>query len=305
MSVVLGGQRVEIPGVETICWLDDQLAVPKATDGRPRRAAVRSIVAHTVSGVRSHRLVPGPGKPSKAAEWYARYQAKSERVVSWHFTVDRDGTVAWSADPLAWTCWHANTVNDYSAGFEMLQDEDGTMYEATIRAAVAVILFLVRFEHPLMAVQAQMPWRDGRPDAGLLWRAGPEYATQCGRNLVGVYGHRNVWVWRSHQDAAGKHVRTVDSKGRSFPDTVRGFGDPNDYLFDALHARGFETFEMGGVGAYGAPLAVEPEDVRAWKVRQQLLGFTGKDLDGVPGPATRAALRRAGHPDGIYATLTV
>src|SRR4051794_21614737 len=127
MTIVLGSKQYEVPGVETRSYLDAPREIPRATDTNKRTTWIRSIVAHTVHGERGN-LVAG-GKPSKRAEWYAEYQASTGRNVSWDFTVDTDGTVVWSNDPLERVCWHAHTVNNYSIGFEMVQETDGTMYE--------------------------------------------------------------------------------------------------------------------------------------------------------------------------------
>jgi hypothetical protein len=270
MSIVLGGAQYEVPGVETVSYRDDPAAVPAATDGSPRTTWVRALVAHTVHGLRGD-LKPG-GKPSKRAEWYALYQANTARQVSWDFTVDTDGTVAWSNDPVARYTWHGNTVNAYTIGFELVQDADGTTYQATIDSAVRMIDFLTAF----FGIQRQTPWRAGKPYAGRIARA---QSGNNGRNLVGVYGHRNVWV------------RNGDGR----LEAVRKHGDPGDHLFLALAAAGYETLETElAVGA------VEAEDTRVWSVRQEALGFGGGDRDGVPGPRTRAALAAKGYAHGLW-----
>lgn len=265
MAIVLDGKPYDVPGVETISWLDDPKLVPQATDGRPRTTFARMIMAHTVHGKRGG-LMPG-GKPSNKAEWYARYQANSTRSVSWDFTVDTDGTVAWSNDPCRRYTWHGHTVNAYAIGFEMVQDPDGTMYAATIEAAVKVIDFLTRFEHPLIAIPRQTPYRNGKPYAGRITRCD---SGQNGRRFAGINGHRNVW--------------TKNSVG-SFS-AVRGPGDPNDHLFVALAAGGYETFDSEA-----------EEDIARWKARQQEVGATA---DGGYGPATRTKAKEKGYAHGQW-----
>jgi len=39
-----------------------------------------------------------------------------------------------------------------------------------------------------------------------------------------------------------------------------------------------------------------------WKQRQSILGLVG--VDGIPGPQTVAALKKAGHPDGIWRAIS-
>lgn len=70
----------------------------------------------------------------------------------------------------------------------------------------------------------------------------------------------------------------------------RGEGDPGNYLMDCLATIGYERFDLDA-----------GEDLKAWKARQEWLGFEPKDRDGIPGPATVAALRKAGYVDGLWA----
>ena len=288
MSIVLGGKRLEIPGVQTVSWLDDPKRVPQAK-GQKRTTFPRAVVAHTVHGKRCARLKPG-GKPSRQDEWYARFQTTATPPRSWDFTVDTDGSVAWSNDPAERYTWHAGHVNGYTVGFEMVQDQDGAMYEDTIVAAARVVCFLVR----ALGIQPQVFCRNGAPHAGRIPRLDPDAG---GRNLVGVYGHRNVFVWPTRLDpATGKRVA---DKARGVVAT-RGPGDPNDFLFEALVRCGFEAFDPLPPAGGG-----DPEDVRVWKGRQKvLLGFEDAKCDGVPGPATRAGLEAKGYRDGLFAQVT-
>jgi hypothetical protein len=89
-----------------------------------------------------------------------------------------------------------------------------------------------------------------------------------GHDCVGVFGHRD----------------NTDRRGR---------WDPGDYLFQLLAAHGFEQFD------YEAG-----EDIATWKARQLALNAQlgiKLTVDGIPGPATRAALVAAGYKNGIYA----
>jgi N-acetylmuramoyl-L-alanine amidase len=88
-----------------------------------------------------------------------------------------------------------------------------------------------------------------------------------GKLCVGVFGHR-------------------DNTER------RGRGDPGDEIFVRLAQAGAESFDHDA-----------GEDLEVWKARQAELNQRGAELaaDGVPGPATVAALRAAGRGDGIWA----
>ncbi len=88
-----------------------------------------------------------------------------------------------------------------------------------------------------------------------------------GHDVVGIVGHRD----------------NTEARGR---------WDPGDYLFQLLAAHGVEQFDFD-LG----------EDIATWKARQLSLNAQGAKLvvDGVPGPATRAALLAAGYKQGIWA----
>lgn len=209
MSFVFDGQRIETPGIESVCWLDDP-KVPRATDGRVRGVRPMCIVLHTVHG-RSGVLHEG-SKPSTRAEVYAKYQARTSREVSWHATVDVDGTVVQSADFGAWTCWHAPPTNPWSIGIEMVQDDDGGLYRAGIDACVALCTLLCgRFAIPRrVPVDAHgQPFRRVVP----AWQS--VAAGGKAERFGGVLGHRNVTQ-------------------------TRGAGDPGDHIFNALLAAGYE-----------------------------------------------------------------
>lgn len=83
----------------------------------------------------------------------------------------------------------------------------------------------------------------------------------AGKDVVGIYGHRDVT-------------------------NTRGFGDPGDYVFQFLKEAGYESFDFS-----------KNEDKEVWKERQIKLGLTP---DGIPGPQTVQALKRAGHISGMW-----
>jgi hypothetical protein len=91
--------------------------------------------------------------------------------------------------------------------------------------------------------------------------------TDGGKLCVGVFGHRD----------------NTEQRGR---------GDPGDEIFRRLAQLGAESFDHDA-----------EEDLAAWRARQTELNQGGAKLvaDGVPGPATVAALQAAGRGDGIWA----
>ena len=208
MTLVIDGQRVETPGMETISWLDDP-AVPRVKDGRRRvPQSARAIVIHTVHG-KLGPLSDGPSVPSARAERYARYQAGTAREVSWHLTVDTDGTIVQSADVAAWTCWHATSVNGWTIGIELVQESDGTVYRPQLAAVVALCDLLCA----RLGIERRVPARAGVPIVGVVPRL-----TGTDGPWSGVFGHRN----QTRQ---------------------RGPGDPGSAVFLALLAAGYAGVE--------------------------------------------------------------
>jgi hypothetical protein len=208
VSLVIDGQRVETPGLETISWLDDA-KVPRVKDGRRRvPQSARAIVVHTVHG-KLGRVADAPSAPSVRAERYARYQAGTAREVSWHITADTDGTIVQSADVAAWTCWHATAVNGWTIGIELVQESDGTVYRPQLAAVVALCDLLCA----RLGIERRVPARGGVPIVGVVPRL-----TGTDGPWSGVFGHRN----QTRQ---------------------RGPGDPGSAVFLALLAAGYAGVE--------------------------------------------------------------
>lgn len=205
MSLILDGVLLTLPGVETRCYADDP-AIPQATDGsRRRKADVAGVVIHTVTAHPYQPPVLPGSRPSEHAERLARYQANTARKVSWHYTVDTDGTVVQSADVASWTCWHATAVNGWTVGIEMVQEADGTLYRPQLAAVVALCDVLCAHLH----IDRRVPARNGVPIVGVVPRL-----TGHDGPWSGVFGHRH----QTHN---------------------RGPGDPGDYPFLALLAAGY------------------------------------------------------------------
>lgn len=257
MSIVLNGQLVPIFGVETLSWLDDP-RVPMTTDGFARRDWIRAIVLHTVHG-KLGSLRPGV-KVSSRAEAFAVYQANTSRDVSWDYTIDTDGTVIASNDPIKRACWHAGAVNAFTIGIELVQEENGDLYQGQLEAIVKFLDALTREladrGHP---IQRQVPVSaSGKPVRGVI----PRIADQLrSREVVGIYGHRNQT-------------------------SNRGPGDPGDFVFQALLDAGYKGFNLDA-----------GEDLTFWKTQQTRLGLS--PVDGVPGRGTAEKLLAEGHKHGL------
>jgi hypothetical protein len=152
----------------------------------------------------------------------------------------------------------------------MEQTGDGSQYEACVDATAKLIVFLCE----RLGLQKQTCWEPAgdRPYAGHIERLDPG---RDGLDVVGVLGHRNVWI------------RIKGKLG-----AARGFGDPNDYVFERLVTEHrFERFVFHGR---------DPSDLRTWRGRQKLLGFEDADVDGVPLTRTTARLRELGYERGLW-----
>ncbi len=271
--IVIGGKRIGF--ADSVSYLDDPRKVPRATDGSTHKPGhwVRAIVTHAVHG----DVVKPPRKGLFASLQdlvYAKYQANTERAVSWHATLDTDRSLAWSADPARWMCWHASQVNPFTMGIELTETPQREFTTEQLDTYVK----LMDVATLALGIQRQVfVDANGRPYRGMITRCLSEHG--AGRSVIGVYGHRNVWK----RTEAGKLV------------SYRGAGDPGDAPFDALIAAGYETFQVE-----------ENEDTRTWEGRQRDLNRAMKarwtargsidpepeylGLDGLPGARTRRAL---------------
>jgi N-acetylmuramoyl-L-alanine amidase len=252
--IVLNDKKIDYP--PSVSWIENPTWCPKATDFTPRHTWIRGIVVHTVNGVKGP-LKPGTKDTGRDFN-YARYFANTTRKVSCDYIMDCDGSIAVTNDPLKNFTWHAESVNPVTLGIEFVQDDkDGALYEGQIAAGVRFIAFLCE----QLGIQKQVPAIGGNPDPQVLTRL---KAPNDGHTLVGVYGHRNQT-------------------------TNRGFGDPGNWIFEALLRNGFEGFNFQ-----------KDEDLMVWKDRQKNAGIEEKDCDGIPGPFTRKKLEAQGYKNGIW-----
>lgn len=181
--------------------------VSRQRAARPAGTWVRGVTIHTTGGINPQPIRTGLGVGG-GAQANVDYWNRASRSASAHLLVDRDGTVAQTADLLAEQTWHATSVNPVTVGIEVVQGPDGSLYQGQIDTVVRLVNLLTR----KLGVQRQIP-ADYRGDPIERLHAGA-------RDFVGVFGHRD---------------QTSD----------RGRGDPGDAIMQALLAAGYEQYDLG------------------------------------------------------------
>lgn len=218
MSIILNKQKFNIPNVKTISWEDPEaqsLGLKEVSHKSKRSTWIRSIVCHTIHG-KLGNLLPGIGPDTSIDTANARFQVNTTNQVSWDFTCDMNGEWLIQNDPLLNYTWQATSVNGYTCGFELVQEQDGDLYEGQVAKAVEFIDFLTA----KLGIQRQIPWdmvNDCHPRGVIKRIAGVNH----GKDVVGVYSH-------SHQT------------------TNRGYGDCGPWLPIALKNAGYETYAFDG-----------------------------------------------------------
>lgn len=236
-------------------------------DYAPRRTPwVRQIIVHTTGGLWPQPVLPGAGKLGHAREiadmWRGADRGGGERVHSAaQLIVDFDGTVVCLCDLFRCAAYHAEASNAFSIGIEMCTRPDGSIYEATLKAAAKLIDALC---WPLFPIPRQMvrgPYR-GRPLSRMEDSINVNARRQFGGpDCVGVFGHRDNT-------------------------SERGRGDPGDAIFAELAALGFEAWDFEA-----------REDILVAKERQAVLNARGARLlvDGQVGARSLLAAENQGY----------
>lgn len=211
MTIVIGKQPEQIPGIDTVSWVDGNSKVKYVTDKNKRERKVRGVVMHTHEGVLG-TLLDGLGPNTTMDERLASYQTSTDRYVSWDYTLDKNGDLTCQNDPLEDYTWHGNGTNPVTVGVEMIQNTpSGDLYRDQILKMVTVLDYLTA----RLGIQRQIPWnkKDNKPVLKQLSRLA------LGTDFVGVYGHVNVT-------------------------SNKGPGDPGPWIFNALRDAGYELYDI-------------------------------------------------------------
>lgn len=252
-GLILGGRKVQVPGLQVTNFEDAPQLKMRREDGEPRDPdkRIRLIVLHTTTGRMPQRLKPGFGPVGDLAERNASYWATSKSGASAHLVVDHDGSWVQIADLLRDVTYHAGdkTVNHGSIGIEIAIGHDGTLYEGQMASLLAMLDFLTR--QPEIPVPRQ-------------YATGPWPIPNIGRRFRGIIAHRDVGG--------------------------RGEGDCGPVPYSTLALGGYDALDVSQenhTSLWKARQALLNQRLQALDASLPLLA-----LDGDPGPATWEALRR-------------
>lgn len=263
-GLVIKGKQVEVAGLKITNFLDDpKLRLRPGQDCRARHTTwVRGIVVHTTKGI------PGGSdkRPQILHPGVGPDTKAEERTAHW-----------WSTSPLQ---SGAHLVVDADGSIGCLADlaretafHAGQVNEYTVGIEIFqgadAGLFAGQLEATVILIDALTRLFGIQRQFHAPYRNGPiRRLLQGGADVVGIYGHR---------DATNN----------------RGFGDPGDFIFQFLEKAGYEKFDF-----------FKGNDKIEWKGRQLWLNSKGSvlDEDGVPGPATVNALKKAGYTQGLWVT---
>lgn len=209
-GLVIGGRRMVVAGVDVINYLDNStLALTSRSCTRRRAGAVvEFVVLHTTKGYPDHEQ-PTPQTIREgvaldahctARRTIAAWQRPDGRVGGAGLIIDADGTVLCLCDLLETAAYHCVGLNQRSVGIEVTQQGDSSLYRRQLDVVVAVCdVLAVEFDLPKTVA---MPWTGCRAkyvDGGYVG----------GLDGIGFIGHRDA-------------------------STNRGFGDPGDFIMQAL-----------------------------------------------------------------------
>jgi hypothetical protein len=272
-GIILDGTALPMPGFDIENFVDNPALKLAPGDVRARNARERNnvhlIVMHSTGGIpggadmRPQVILPGFGPSTNAGE---------RIVASWTHDAKRPGGahIIVDFDGSIYCCADLLTQAAYHAkeanGPSVgIEVVQGHGQAELYESQIAVAAsFAVKLCAMLpIAIQRQIP----TPYKGhpmARFVASQQNASPLS-DVVGIVGHRDLTA-------------------------TRGEGDPGNAIMDALATAGCEVLDFE-----------HNEDIEIWKSRQTLLGLLG--VDGIPGPRTVEALKKAGRADGIWRSV--
>lgn len=268
-GLIIDGKEVDVPGVKIRNFKDEpklalRVGQPAANDGGVRTLPISLVILHTTKGIpdasdkRPQVIKPGFGPNTQAEDRTADFWSSDPTASGAHIVVDHDGSAACLADLKTVCAYHAGQyeVNQRSIGIEIYQGNSAEMYEGQLDNVRKIVDTLTVY----FGIQRQIP--DRYPNNTPIPRL-----KKGGRDIIGVFGHRDV----SDQ---------------------RGFGDPGDVIMNVLAKKDYEEFDF-----------ISCHDLEVWKLRQSTLQKNNPyiTIDGIPGSQTTAILARNGYLHGLWA----
>lgn len=204
-----------VEGVEVINFLDDpSLALGSRSCARRKsNRSVEFVMLHTTKGYPDHtqpapqtvREEPAEPRHCTARKTVAYWAREDSRVGGAGILVDADGTVLCLCDLLEVAAYHCVGMNQRSVGIEVTQQGDSSLFRRQLAAVVAVCSVLAEeFGLPRTVAMPYTGCRAVMVDGGY----------SSGLEGVGFVGHRDC-------------------------SENRGFGDPGDFVMQALADAGW------------------------------------------------------------------
>jgi hypothetical protein len=272
-GAVINGNVVEVSGLDVQNFLDNphlKLAPDDVRSRNPREQAwIHLIVVHTTGGIPGGKdLRPQVIRPGVGASSNA-----GERVVgSWTHDAARHGG--------------AHFIVDFDRKVYCCADlVTQAAYHAERANGVSVGIEVVQ-GHDAELYQGQIE----ATVQLVLWLC-TNMPTPIQAQIPLPYRGKPIARFVESQDLANPLSDVVGVVGHRDLTANRGEGDPGNAIMDALAAAGCERLDFEA-----------EQDIETWKKRQAALGIA--KADGIPGPGTVAALKAAGHTNGLWLPVT-
>lgn len=260
-GLIIDGVEYEVPGVRVVTWLEDPSIRIRPEDGRPRKTTWVHIIAIHATVGDEPQRILGGAGAPGLARRTINAWGARDHVAAAHLVIDADGTVYQLADLVRDVAYHAREINEVSIGIELAQTSKLEIRQVQLDVCVAVDDRITLVLG--LARQLQWPYLGEAMPVARLAAGG----NQPGREYVGICGHRDQT-------------------------TARGPGDPGDAVMRAHLVAGYEGWDFERC-----------EDMQRWAGRQRMANSRGANLviDGIPGPATVAAMKRyMQRPSGLW-----
>lgn len=261
-ALLVAGELVPVAGVTIVSPLEQPWCyLAMGKDGKPRTRRPQQIILHkTIADAPEHVLVELAG-PAGGAEKTARYWQQSD----------------------------GKTLPYRNAGAHITTGEDGIV--ACLCDLVTVEVF-----HATVSNAYSIGIETREHADGGVYKASLDATIAV---VLAICEHAGIQLQVPKKPYNGHPLKRMLNGGYDVVGVLghrdntedRGHWDPGDLLFKMLVDAGAEQFDVDA-----------GEDLATWRARQTALVAKGHKLivDGVPGPATTAALKLEGYRGGVW-----